>query len=517
MKILFGVILVILLGASAGTYLLYPDTRSEVPVIYWVTDRNPARVEQIKRFHAWLEKNGHVDEQGRPMVELRLDMANRDQAKQIIQTVSGVASDVMDVNGGQAMRLFQRMAVIEDLTEDGLSMGFDPSLTYAALEPDITIDGRQYMFPCNVWVRVLWVNEGLFESLGLEPIPDRWTFEEFERRGKEFMARANPPGTRPGDRRFFANFLDAEIIHRGMGVSVFNETLTASDLDDPRYVRALGLNYKWIYEDNILPTPDDTSAFVAEQGYGGPALSLFGTGNFAMVSGGRYFLIRFRDFDNLGKLRVVEPPHGGFPNTVIGTRAAVVYAGSDRPDLAKLFLAYLASEDYNQLIIEDADALPPNPAFTSSEAFLRPPDHPNEWGVHGRFVEMAQDIAIPRAYSPFVLSSVVSNRVSEYRDLFLADQITAEDAARRTAEEINKAIADEVERKPELRPLYEERVALQAEIDAAFAEGRKVPAEWIINPFYRVYYSAQGMLIEDGGAGAAARAGAEASGGDGGR
>ncbi|MEM6553510.1 MAG: ABC transporter substrate-binding protein [Planctomycetota bacterium] len=498
MKILFGVILTVLVATSLGTYLSYPDARSEVPVIYWVTDRNPARVLQVQRFHEWLVKNGHVTEDGKPVVELRLDMANRDQAKQIIQTVSGVASEVLDVGGGQAMRLFRQMEVIEDVTDEALAMGFDPSQTYAALESEITVDGRQYLFPCNVSAQGMWVNEALFESLGIGPIPARWTFEEFERLGKEFMAKANPPGTRPDQKRFFANSIPPVTMRRSAGVSMFNETLTASALNDSRYVEVLELQRKWIYEDNILPTPDDTSAFASEQGYGGPTLSLFGSGNYAMVTGGRYFLIRFRDFDNLGQLRVVEFPHGGFPNTTIGTRAAMVYTGADRPDLGKLFLAYLASEDYNELIIEDADALPPNPKFTKSEAFLRPPKYPNEWGTHGQFVKMAEEIAIPLVHSPFVLTNVANNRSDDYSELFMAFRISAEEAALKSAQAIDEAIRDEVERKPELQPLYEERLVLQEKIDAALAAGQKVPAEWIKNPFHLRYYAAQGKLLPEG-------------------
>jgi len=95
---------------------------------------------------------------------------------------------------------------------------------------------------------------------------------------------------------------------------------------------------------------------------------------------GRYGLIQLREFslerrkDNRPALQlaVSEPPHGGFPNTSTGTRAAAVYKGGKHRDLAKYFLAYLASEDYNMNIVRDADALPPNPAVTKSEAYLRP-------------------------------------------------------------------------------------------------------------------------------------------------
>jgi len=41
MKYLFLAALLMLVTASFATYWSYPDRRSELPVIYWVTDPNP--------------------------------------------------------------------------------------------------------------------------------------------------------------------------------------------------------------------------------------------------------------------------------------------------------------------------------------------------------------------------------------------------------------------------------------------------------------------------------------------
>ncbi len=497
MKYLFLIIAIILSLAALGTYYSAPDTTSKVPVIYWVTDRNPARELQVKKFHEWCIENGHVGEDGQPRVELRLDMANRDKTKQIIQSVSGVGSDIMDLGGGSNLRLFQQMNVLKDVTEAGKELGFDPSKTYAAVEPLITVDGRQYMFPCNVTVRGVWVNTDVFKAVGMEPPPTRWTIEQFDRMGQEFNKIANPPGTRADQRRFFCDDISETLLYRSMGLSLFNETATRCTLNDPRYVRTLTLRHKWIYIDNFMPTPDDTDAFATEQGYGGAKLALFGTGNYAMVTGGRYYLIRFRDYNNLGQMRVVEPPYDHFPNTTISTRAAVVYQGSDYPHLANLFQAYLASENYNALIVEDADALPPNPAYTRSDSFLRPEKHPNEWGAHGQFVKMAEEIAIGEVLSPFVLGDVVWREVKFYREDFYAGQITAEEAAKRTAERIDFEIDNELKRKPHLQEKFDRRMALQKKIDALKAAGKKIPRAWVSNTFYLRYYAAQGMLTDE--------------------
>ncbi len=507
MKLLFCTLLLVLVLASVGIRWSFPDVQTDRPVIYWVTEKNPARELQVETFHAWLIKNGHVDDSGDPIVELRLDVANMGRTKQLIQSVSGVAADLMDTYDA-SIRLFDAMDVLVDLTEDAKAMGFDPSQTYPAIEPSITIDGRQVRYPANVDAAMMWVNVDALRRFGFEPPVSPWTWEEFEALGLAFRDAANPPGTQPNERRFLASDIPAERLYRTTGLSVFNETLTACVLNDPKYIKTLETKKRWVYDINIMPTPDDRAAFVSQQGFGGANPQLFANGNYVMVEGGRWLLIQFRHFGQLGGLKVVEFPHDGFRCTTIQARGVVVYAGSRHPELAKLFLAYLASDDYNSLIVADADALPPNPRFTRTEAFLRPPDYPNEWQAHGAFVEAAETIAVGFVTSPYVLPTVVNRERRYYEELFMNGKLTAAEAARLTVIRIDEKIASELSRKPELAEAYAADVAIQHEIDALKAAGRSIPAGLIKNPFHLAYYRRTGRL-----SGAAATPGAAVEGG----
>lgn len=485
MKYVFLIILTLLLAASLGTALIAPDARSEVPVIYWVTDPNPARGEQIAKFHRWLEKHGH------PRMELRLDTANRDVAKMIIQGVSGVGGDVMDIGSGGGLRYFNQVGLLTDVTEWAKELGFDPSYTFPSIEPEITLDGRQYMFPCNVYAHMYWANKETLGEHGRPVPPRRWDAETFEEHGKAFVKAANPKGER--QRIFFANTVSVGVLRRSLGLSAFNETLTRCTLDDERYVRVLKLVHKWTYEDRILPSAADRESFATEAGYGGATLQLFNSGNYAMFWMGRYALIQLRKFGALA-LSVSEPPHLGFPNTSTGTRAAAIYTGSKHKDLAKYFLAFLASEDYNMHVVEDADALPPNPKFTETEEFVKPQEHPNEWGSHEAFSETAKTIAIGGSYSPFVVPSVVNRIDREVNEGFMAGIYTAEEAARLSAQRINGEIKRTLRENPKLKPLYDKLSERQRQIDQLRAQGSKVPLDLIENPFHRRYYQAQGWV-----------------------
>ena len=481
---IFGVLVV----ATVGNWLSQPDVRSDKPVLYWLTDPNPARVQQIKTFHEWLKKDP-----SRPDFELRVDTANFDASKMLVQGVSGVASDIIGHCGMGRMYLFEEIGLLTDVTEWGKELEFDPSYTYPSVYSEITVDGRQYSFPCNVFAHMFWINKATFARYGMETPPGRWTFEEFERIGKEFVKRANEGR----DRRnvFFANTTQTAMWRRSVGLDIYNETLTRCILDDPRNVEILDMAWRWTYQDHLIPSRSERDAFATASGYGGSTLQLFNSGNYAMFQMGRYALIQLREFGKL-ELAVSEPPHGGFPNTETGTRAAAIYVAGKHRELAKYFLSFLASEDYNMNIVLDADALPPNPKYTETEEYKHPKDYPNEWGCHEAFSEAAIEIGIPYSNSPFVLRDSAGRIIWQTEDgVMTADRVLKpDDAAKMMAERINERIDRRVNENPALKPLYDKRVALQKRIDDLRAKGERVPLDWISNPFYRKYYVFKGWV-----------------------
>ena len=72
MKYIFIICGIILIAVSIAVELMNPEKVTEKPVIYWVTDSNPARIEQVSLFQKWLKKNDYPD------MELRIDTANRE-------------------------------------------------------------------------------------------------------------------------------------------------------------------------------------------------------------------------------------------------------------------------------------------------------------------------------------------------------------------------------------------------------------------------------------------------------
>lgn len=540
MKHLFVAGLLILSAALGITRWSEPDMRSEVPIIYWVIDPAPVRGEHIRLFELWQIKSGHCTEhristpaeaeafrqrhwspviatairEGNeaggalldgtlpadrlpvtirvPNAEMRLDAASNDMSKKLIQSVSGVAGDVMEVYGDGNVQYMASGGLISDVTEDAKRLGFAPDATYSAMESAITYNGRQFSFPRNPVTSMYWVNKETFAKYGQQLPPKRWTCEEFEARGKAFVAAANPKGER--QMVFFADSVDLFALRRTLGIDVFNETMTRCVLNDLRTARAYALTLKWTEEDHILPSSADRASFATQaSGWGGGPGQLFASGNFAMMLSGRYQLMQLRQFKPL-QLAVVEPPHGGFPCNIFSSGQATVYRGSRYLDLAILFLAFYASEDYSMQIVKDGDGLPPIPKYTRTEAYLRPPDYPNEWGCHEVFAENAIQNAIPPSFSPFVQHGVVMQCEWTVNGAVNARRLSPEAAAREVTERINRQIDLSLADNPGLRAQYDEACAIQARIDVYRKEGRSVPAAWVTNPFHRRVYEMNGWL-----------------------
>ncbi len=487
---LFVAIFLFLIAASVAIYWYIPDLHEERPVLYWITDTYPQQREQVKDFYRWLVAHGHTTPAGRPCMELRIDSANDDISKILIQGISGDCGDIVE-EGGFGLQVLQQAGMLEDVTEAARANGFDLGHTYSALEPEMIYDGRQYCYPRQVYGFVYVVNDQTFRKYGLNPPPTRWDLDEFESIGRQFVNAANPPGKRRTV--FLANEVCTVYLWRSFGLSMFNETLTRCTLDDPRYAETLRLIHKWTYEDHLLPSAADLQSVATKSAtqFGDSRIQMFVDGQYAMIFIGRHGLPLIRPHGKL-ELSVAEPPNGGFPNTSADGTEVAIYAGSKHVQLAELFLEFIASDDFSNEIAVSADSVPPNPATTKTAAYLRPPLYPNEWGIHEKFASAINDIGIGDEVSPYVLTLSGYIAEEDAREAYMAGLCSAQEAGEKAAQHVNAEIERNLEDNPDLRDQYAKDVALQGQIDQLRAAGKRVPLSWISNPFYRKYYQAKG-------------------------
>ena len=493
MKRLFVIITLILTAAAFYTWLIQPEQQEEVPVMYWKSDANPQRYEQIRLFHKWLIDKGHVNEKGRPEVELRLDPSSPQTS--MIHAVSGVGGDVIDVY--EVTRFFHSMGVAEDLTPYVAKGHYDISHTYPGLDGLFVFDGHQYAYLCNGSVYNMWFNVDTLKKYGMSPPPEEWTPEEFEKYAAEYVKRANADN--PNPRLFFGQSITGQdgfllCITRSEGYDFYNETLTSSTVNNPATLKGLKLFYKWTYKDRLFPTSADVASANDAGGYGGMNYSQFINGKLAMIIAGRFALIRFRELSEPLTVCSSQYPMYGFKNMIVSARSVIMYKGSKNKDLARLFFEFLADREYNEYIIEGSDGLPPNPSYAvGNPKYLNP--RPNEGNVHSAELKWALKCSYSNAISPY-FNLLGTNWTTQAMGKYFSEQASAEEALAEAQMRYNMGIADTIRDNSELRVRWEKGVADQKIIDECKRVGKKIPAKLIANPFYLGYYRSRGMLEE---------------------
>lgn len=486
MQTFFLAILAVLIAFSQYINWSFSNKQAKdgVQVIYWVTDANPARVEQVALFRKWLSNRGLPD------VNVQVDVNNNGTQKTIVQGVTGVAGDVIDTPN-IFHRYFYSMGITSPVTDLEKRFGYPDSELYAPVKSDIFQDGKQIAFPCNMGISGLLVNATTFKNLGLPVPPFLMDFATFERVGKEFVTKAMI-GRRYRD-VFFVQSLDQEIMRRSVGVSHFNETLTGANINKPEFVKVLKLYKKWIYEDHLAPTAGEMSSFAVEHGYGGLGYQLLKKGNFGMVPTGRWAMIQMRAMAGKTEWDMVMPPHGGFPNVTANTRAVILYAGSKNREAAISFVGFLRSPEYNMHVVRDSDGIPPSPKYMDTEEYMHPVGLTNEWAVHAGNKKIANEYAFSRDISPFALFQKY-NRVENLTvQGFINDLHTAEETARRVHEAVEDELARYMKVHPDQQAAFAAALEKQKKIDAIKASGKKIPLAMVDNPFLKAYYTKMGL------------------------
>ncbi len=490
MKYLFVVFSIGLILASALTFYSFSEQQDERPVLRWMTVVNPVREEQARLFEQWMEDNGY------PSVDLQIE-GPKDSQKNIVQGVAGVAGDIFDCYYGE-INLFQSIGLLEDVTDVAKEMGFGLSETYEGVRSDLIVEERQYGFPRCVATYVYWSNIDAFEKVGLSVPPRVWTFEEFERIGKHYVELSNKPGEH--QTVYFStqwSFIPTIMLLRSMGIDVYNETMTGSYLDTPEAKELYAMLYRWVNDLHLIPTVAESRALSSQSTRTDKGIIyLFSKGNFGMIFAGRYGLIYFREVGP-ERVSISEFPHQTYRNILSFARSSTVYKGSKHKDLAVYFLKFMASDVYNQSIVEDPDGLPPSPKFAYGKTFSHPEAYPNEWGLHDQIRDVVTERGVSFSYSPFLQMNSLFRYERDTMDSVLADRISIDKALDELANTIKGAMMKFANKSERLTVKYKKQLENQEEIERLHAEGKMIPLSLITNPFYQRYYVDQGWSVPE--------------------
>jgi multiple sugar transport system substrate-binding protein len=486
--ILVGSIITMILATLFTKIVLKKET-GDLPVLTWITGNDQYKVKTLKLFKQWQE------ETGAPEFDIEIEVATFDPngTQKLIRAISGVGPDLFDLYGHQAL-FYQSIGLLRDVTDDAIKNGYSVNETYKASRSQIEVDGRQYGYPRNAAANNVWVNLEAFKEVGMDPPAHRWTIDEFEEMGNEYVKRTKDSEGKYT--KFFVDQLSRPVLRRSMGFDDFNETMTRSLLDDPRNADLYERMYRWSYDEHLFPRREDLEALSANTNKSYLRIFLFAKKNYALLWGARWHLIFLRDLNPI-ELDAVESPHFGYPNTLFSTGTIGIYTGSKHPELASYFLRFLASEKFNSFIVDSGDSLPPNPIYTQTEAFRHPADYPNEGKSHIAFAEAAQTIAIPSYSGPYITFETYARIMRDAWESFEAGIKTAKEATHGAADRIHNEMMASVNSSPKVKARYEKALEAQKEIDRLKKEGLPIPAPLISNPFYLKYYADKGWLTQN--------------------
>lgn len=489
MRNLFLIITILLILASVVTWL----TRAEqegVTTIVWTAGLSADRIEQVAAFHDWMKKTGRVNAKGEPLFRVRLEAA--DNQSTLIQAVSGMAGDLID---HVPVKRFAPMGVLEDITDFARENGLDPGSNYGAARDLLMYDNRQYAYACNLAASALLCNVDTFRKYGMEPPPAEWTPEEFEQIGLEFIRRAN--AGKPRQEIFFAGAMPGVILPlaRSMGCDMFNETLTAPQLTDPAFLKALKLYHRWVDELHLIPTAAEiASESTAQSSVNNASTPQLISGRYAMIVTGRYVNMDLRRFKTEPvNLSFSQYPEYDFKNLVFISRNTAIFKGSKHKDLAKIFLLFLASREYNELLIRSSDGLPPNPRWAENNPeYHHPAGRENEGNLHTNELKWARTIALPESLSPYY--PLAEDKILYAYERVAGGLSSPEEALKLANDSIAYSIRKTTSDVASLHERYRQDCELQTKIDQYKKAGKKIPASWIKNPYYLRYYREKNML-----------------------
>ncbi len=439
---LFGA-LIALLWIAARVWVP-PNVPPGMTVLSWSTDPNPARKAQLAPFY---EKN--------PNVLVKIEPNTRD--KIIVQCSSRVGADLIEIYSATDMISFVESGVLLDLTPYARKMGFSSDITFPSLRGNIMHEGRQYRFPCNIGNQVLLYNKKKFRDAGLPEPQDAMTWDDFIRLVKPLTIKRKEG---KGFEQFalMMNRGYVKDIHLQFGARFYSPDGTRSALDSPQSIAAIQFFHDLIKVHEIMPSKTMAKSLSGEGGWGGDEIRAFATGKAACLWGARWMMVQFRQYpelkNNIGAVLLPHPP-GGTPANYCGTRGSGINVNTANLEASLKFMQYLASDEYNRVIAQSADGLPPNAAFAADPKNLVNPDYPwEDEKFQEVFVRSMEYAASPEA-SPFIDPTIVDTIWEEALDYVENDLQPADQAMREAAKRVNDRIQTTLRDQPELRERYE--------------------------------------------------------------
>lgn len=428
MKGWFWIIPVVLLLMSLAAWRI--DRGRDRRSALWSVDANELREEQLALFRKL-----------NPDLPLRIDPSSPDLTKTLVQSIGGVGPDLFCVYDPAQLTAAVKSGIALDVTDEFGKAGIDLAEKVWPGSLDCAVyGGRLYGVPNNVGPIGMWFDREAFDEAGIPYPSGPWSWEEFLKVAPRLVKR-DAEG-RIERHAFGLDWNCWPHFVMQWGGSCYNADGTRCTIDSPEAVAAVTFMSDLVYRYKLAPTPVEESAMASAGGWGQGTLRYFASGRYATALGGRWWLMMLRQHPEL-RSGVCESPHGPVRVFQCTAKATVVNAASPHREIALGFLRYLLSEEYNQLVTDQGDALGPLKSAGRGDPEVE------VWrGM------MAASRPIDR--SDFINGLVAARLISRQLDLVKNRLKSPADAMRDAARDVNIEICRSVLEDPELQECYRE-------------------------------------------------------------
>lgn len=256
----------------------------------------------------------------------------------------GSLADVFWMNGPNIAKYAQGgiLMPVEDMISE---YGLDTANYPEGLINLYNIDGTQYALPKDFDTIGLWYNKAMFDAAGLDYPTDDWTWDDLKA-AAEALTTDDVYG-------FAAGFDTQSGVYNTIfaaGGYVINDDKTASGYDLEATQEGIQC---WI---DLMEAGVSPSQASLEETTSNTQLL---NGQVAMAFQGSWFLAQVVDADIKDDLDCVELPSlNGNKATVIHGLGNCIFAGTENPEAAKAWVAFLAGETANTISAEMGAAIP---------------------------------------------------------------------------------------------------------------------------------------------------------------
>lgn len=417
----------IVLIALLFLILLSGCTKKEekgIVTLRWVSDPNPLRFEQIKRF-----------EKANPEIKINFDWASNELQKVLTQIAGGTPPDLIKCESA-TLKIFASKGVILDITDYCKRDKVNLKDIWENCSPYMYYKDRIYAIPNNAGTTVLFYNKRLFDKEGIAYPDNTWTWDKFLEVA-ERLTKINPKGRYYEQFGTGIDYLEAFLPWQ-YGADFYSEDGKRCICNSDEYKKAVRFIYDLRFKYHVSPTPTEIQSVASEvTGWGQGEVNLFCSQRLAMFFCARWGIINMRKVKDLEwGIAPVPYPREGKRVTLFGAHSTAIPSGSKHPEEAFKLLKFLLSEEYNETIIHGGDALPAVISLCKSDFFLFDPAYPKEDQNH-IYIE-AVEYSRPTCLSSYVSELEVGRINGVEMGKMWAGVQSPEETLDKVAQEVNK-------------------------------------------------------------------------------